>query len=411
MHGVQVRLRKAGNVVLHGLDTMAAPPYFALPLATWQLPQGSKKRKREENGEQPSDEQEDGDSDEELRDAQLGLHDHQSSQASEYSAVLSPDEVKQYRAAGLRLDEDIPNPPFPHAAVRSPKSKKTAFHTAEQVASSFQFPVSPSYGREAPKDILRFQHLRVLTTILHKCLIGGDFIRAGRAWGMLLRHEFGGHASDFRSDGRWGIGAEILLRRDAQLQLEADPAAAEPEAFVPTRWFTQRGFEDAKRYYERLIVQYPYYQQTPRAISAMDFYPAMFGLWIYVVQEEAKAAQSSTSGQLDRQVSLSGSNLSSERHVWNQATEIAARMDALLGSPFYAGNIDLLMLRGMVGLWLADLSAEGPVMVTEQDHGEGNIRPGLIEQAKHERLSVLGAAEEFFKTARRMKESRAADPY
>lgn len=357
---------------------MATAPFFTLPLAKWQLPKssqslldGSRKRKRDENYDV---EKEDPDS---LPGGMaLSSTGFQSSQYSEYSAILSPDDRRQYKTAGHPLDDDVPDHPFPHAAAKIANSGKNTSHTLEQVASSFPSPI-PSSHPEALQENLRFQHLRVLTAMLHRCLVGGDFLRAGRAWGMILRHEFGGHAVDIRSDGRWGIGAEILLRQHAQSLSNRDSQVAKNHDFVAKKWFTRKGFEDAKAYYERLIVQYPYHSRAPQGINALDFYPAMFGLWIYVVQEEAKMEAKDSSGQViqpdegeldtvNENQSINSELLDTsqrasqkEDRVLGQAREIARRMNALLSSPLYGESVELLRLRGMVALWIADLSVRG----------------------------------------------------
>ena len=220
---------------------------------------------------------------------------------------------------------------------------------------------------------LRQQHLSVLTTILHRCLLENDYTRAGRAWGMLLRTECGGRAFDLRANGRWGIGAEILLRQkyhnaEAHLntrdeedsELGLDSAAAElrrDRAPEPDKqWFSREGFEKAREYYERLILDYPYYRNAAHRTSALDFYPAMFSLWIYGIQEDHKQEHKTL------QDTTSLDSFSVDPHprtgVLAQASELADRMDALMISPPYSDNSTLLNLRLMVRRWIEDLQVE-----------------------------------------------------
>jgi hypothetical protein len=139
--------------------------------------------------------------------------------------------------------------------------------------------------------------------------------------------------------------------------------------------FTRKGFESAKQYYERLILQYPYRKAAPNAISSISFYPAMFGLWIYVVQEESNVTREALQ-QADED---SSENLSEDEDIMSrtdlsrpgkgkqklimaararelhEAQQIAARMDELMVSPPYSDSPELLRLRGMVSLWIGDL--------------------------------------------------------
>jgi RNA polymerase I specific initiation factor len=214
-----------------------------------------------------------------------------------------------------------------------------------------------------------------MTTILHRSLLEEDFVRASRALGMLLRDEVGGKPIDIRAEGRWGIGAEILIRQDAQRQhrsreqsrsssKEQNSSSEEPRA-----WFTRKGLEDAKKYYERLIVQYPFYKQNPGAVSALDFYPAMFGLWIHVVHQEAKI-QCPESDFVGNGLDADGELMSGEaspvmqnpsRHEptleeLSQASEIADRMDSVMSVLPYREDVNLVELRKMVRLWIRDLA-------------------------------------------------------
>lgn len=233
--------------------------------------------------------------------------------------------------------------------------------------SSLRSPSSNATG-------IRKQHLAILVATLHRCLLAGDYLRAGRAWGMLLRAELDGHSMDVRAHGRWGIGAEILLFRDTQLaQRQQNPGddeggapddqsadGQEKRLENPPPLFSHEGFSKARDYYERLILQYPYRKGIPNAISSLDFYPAMFGLWVYAVQHKHKSMLNDS----EANHSPSGSNSTSddeemrlkvEHAAFQSSSEIATHMDELLVSPPYLDNLHLWRLRGMVALWMADL--------------------------------------------------------
>lgn len=130
-----------------------------------------------------------------------------------------------------------------------------------------------------------------MTATLHKCLLAGDYRRAGRAWGLLLRSEVNGHSLEIRNQGRWGIGAEILNHRDSSL-LEHSPRGNEVAVHIDDgvagikHMFSREKFQRAQDYYERLILQYPYRKTFAESTNSLDFYPAMFSLWIFSEQHE-----------------------------------------------------------------------------------------------------------------------------
>ncbi|OOF90191.1 hypothetical protein ASPCADRAFT_519392 [Aspergillus carbonarius ITEM 5010] len=345
------------------MASVPAASVFSLPLTPWQQPSSVRvaqyePRKRKKDLDDWGDNNDDVDGD--TTDA-----------ASEAvppgpSLTLSPDEAHQYRIAGLSFDQELPGGNFPHAPIKD--------------LASLSSPIYPPQSA-AHQGNLRLQHLAVLSSILHRCLLQKDFVRAGRAWGLILREEIGGTPVDVRTEGRWGIGAEILLRRGRQISDMASGKTQENDAgqsAVPSSGllFTREGFENAKQYYERLIIQHPYRKAAPDAISSLHFYPAMFGLWIYVTQEESSvsrqriwdtygAVPDDNSEDEDTAAELHGHASSRQKtnamiagvrkSELDQAQKIAARMDEILGSPPYSDAPELLELRGMVSLWIADL--------------------------------------------------------
>jgi len=214
---------------------------------------------------------------------------------------------------------------------------------------------------------------------------------------MILRDEFGGFAVDVRADGRWGIGAEILLHRGTQVARErhAITTTGTQDSFDTIRmpassWLTRQGFEEAKSYYERLILQHPYENNHARATGALDFYPAMFGLWIYIVQLEGKLAR----GSLDSEIS--------EDKELKEAEEIAAHLDRIMASPPFSDYGEMLRLRGMVALWIGDLQSPLTPAGHEDDHAmKVDRRPQKLSEAdikKHEQILV---AKRFFEDAKK----------
>lgn len=294
------------------------------------------------------------------------------------SLVLTPNESHQYRIAGQPFNQELPDGHFPHGPAKD--GCTTRDNLPNRLLEDLSFLNPPIFPPQAGahQGNLRVQHLGTLTAILHRSLLRGDYTRAGRAWGLVLREEFRGHPVDVRSEGRWGIGAEILLRRgqqDATMNVpptSRNAANHEDNTLLPLP-FTKTGFTQAKEYYERLILNHPYSKTAPNATSALHFYPAMFGLWIYVAQEQSKMAvrdvlereQSSAESMNEDDDSVDSEHRESiKRHnltaairaqELEQAQQIATRIDQLLGSPPYSDSPELLELRGMVSLWIGDL--------------------------------------------------------
>ena len=270
------------------------------------------------------------------------------------------------------------------------------------------------------------QHRGALTALLHKALFEGDFSRAGRAFGLILRDGAGGQLRDIRAEGRWGVGAEILLRREVGIghQKEELSAGRENEADSLSKseqdaasWFTRKGFEDAKKYYERLIVQFPFHKPNAGAVNALDFYPAMFGLWIYVVQEEGKLDQESLDeSTLSETSHADGStrgettapfNLASKQRTLAQAREIAIRMDNCMTTIPYSDHVELIRLRGMVAQWMADVIDD--ILLRKQNHGVGENEEEMIQAddvSEALRLEADGARKVSLEMQRKMQEQR-----
>ena len=305
-------------------------------------------------------------------------------------ATLRRELAVQYLSAGQPFDADLPDLKFPHASLlhmtRGSLSAETKVVVKDEL-TTLKPPLNRSRlpGKVAGNVSLRQRHLDNITAVLHRCVLEGDFLRAGRAWGMLLRAEKNGHGTDIRQYDRWGLGAEILLRRDScaakgccgeqQISGFAGNLADNQAVENFGQCFSRKGFENAKDYYERLILQYPYRKAFPIATSALDFYPAMFGLWLYVVQDQHKIAFKSvekaaresvdhrTESSFRESASLSPlSETPKHRQIaeichitLERGDAIASRIDELLVSPPYSDDSRLWCLRGMVALWIADL--------------------------------------------------------
>ncbi|KAJ5790809.1 uncharacterized protein N7518_007820 [Penicillium psychrosexuale] len=390
---------------------------FSLPLPPWLQPPGTRvsrydrrKRKRsvgwsesELNGEETTD-----------------IASATESEPAGPPLVLTPNESHQYRIAGFPSNQELPKGHFPHKADHDEQSRRETASRHLKDLAGLSPPIYPPQSTQ--QGNLRFQHLSALTAILHRCMLQGDYVRAGRAWGMILREDYRGFRMDVRNEGRWGIGAEILLRRDEQ-EIPANLGTIKvPNAMDSTPInFTTKGFAAAKEYYERLILNHPFMKSSPQSISSLHFYPAMFGLWVYITQEESKATRKNITLRQEEEPDEFSEDDNSEsefghtRKLQNktdaaitairalelaQAQQIAARMDQLLGSPPYSDSPELLELRGMICLWIGDLlllTLPLPAHFEDYDDHDPMLMdgtPGSLEARREHRLATEKKAAE-----------------
>ncbi|OCK85999.1 hypothetical protein K432DRAFT_186363 [Lepidopterella palustris CBS 459.81] len=378
-------------------------------------------------------------------------------------ASLTAAETAQLRVAGLFPEDEIeiPPAPFPHAPAPASKEIPTAREVQQELAelhpplyavnATSRSQVTGGGGQKA--TALRQTHLSILTTILHHCLHEGDYDRAGRAWGMLLRSQVAGRPIDIRVHGRWGIGAEILLRRSShqhtnQMQNLQGVSRGSSDHEHPDDdedVFSEEGFQLARDYYRRLIVQHPNRKSHPHSIDDRTFYPVMFSLWVYEVSERSKRARRLFE-RIIRQSDPPGDNTSEgaadslyddarspiavrdaipseevqiryeaiRQDELRRAREIAQRLDHLLVSPPFDKNSDLLQLRGMVGLWVGDLTvkdgsvqqeSEGWISDTSHDSDlYDNVADSVarleIRKSLADKQVEVAKAQDFFRRAR-----------
>ncbi|MCJ1459472.1 hypothetical protein MMC28_009851 [Mycoblastus sanguinarius] len=365
---------------------------------------------------------------------------------------LDYESMDQYRTSGQPVGWDLPGKNFPHvsqhwienAPYLRPKNKinddLAALQPPLYVATGHNFQDATSSGAASTIG-LRQSHLAAITSTLHRLIHEGDYVRAGRAWGMLLRAELNSHSLDLRTHHRWGLGADIILQRTAQLTKQGNAedgtsAHDETEILDPgsSLCFGVEGFEKARDYYERLVLQYPYRKASPKATGPLDFYIAMFGLWIFTVQEQhssglanirkrvgnidhTKAEESDESGT----ASVSDIDLlyhwrreGVRKSTLQEAHRIATRLDELLVSPPYSDDARIWKLRGRVSLWVGDLLAAAQPLRVGAEHGdlvteESSLSQGLDRrsissdeywQGREGREKALARAREAFDRAK-----------
>jgi hypothetical protein len=304
-----------------------------------------------------------------------------SDDAEPHSVVASAPPVNKtdpYHVAGLSREHPLPRYPFPHAPVKS--SNVPRRHSQEELAAVKPPLYVPKVEVDNQSTSLKRRHLDNMTVILHRCMLKGDWQRASRAWGLLARTEVGGLGIDVRQHGRWGIGAEILMRREkdrVSKEPRATRRASEDDSSLlhdvaddmatnqPAHRFADEGFKLAREYYERLVLQYPHTPHTQHTVNSKVFYPALFTIWVYEVQTRYQylrnaamharrsSLHSTSSDNADEHTTPAARDLVNREVA--DATPIAERLDELLLSPPYDVSAPLLRLRGMIGLWLSDL--------------------------------------------------------
>jgi hypothetical protein len=373
------------------------------------------KRKRDEDSDEPSD----GPG----NDAK-GLPTASNAQSYTPSAA----KIAHRHVAGLVPDDgaSIPPPPFPHSTARTSNDHLSYAKVQQEIAglnpavyAANATSKSHAVGGTNEKPALRKTHLDVLSTVLHRCLLEGDYDRAARAWGMILRTQLAGQPIDPRNHGRWGIGAEILLRQSPRNQLShLQNGHSHREE---NRLFTAEGFELVRDYYERFVVQYPNRKTAPYAIDSRTFYPPLFSIWITSVLEKSKRARKEYDEERQHIRSASGTSedyktLSPEdarvREVaivdeeLEHANEIRERLDQLVVSPPFDKHAQLLLLRGNVGLWISDL-----ILADRQPRQQDDDNDWDMDVSEDNHSTTESAAEKLRKYTDSLQELRRAQDF
>lgn len=214
---------------------------------------------------------------------------------------------------------------------------------------------------------------------------------------MIMRTQAHGMSIEPRYNGLWGLGAELLLHRKSSNSIFwGNEQAAPSNDEYP---YTEEGFQLAKDYYERLILQYPVRIYQPNAIDATTFYPPLFSVWIMQVLERSRRTRRSLRREYrdhhsDADMSVdghSGMNSSVRRtriaEIQHEelagAREICRRIQELVQSPPYDKNMQLLVLRGHVGLWLSDLLLDKTVTheLDDQSDDDADDESDLEEES------------------------------
>ncbi|KAI1757200.1 hypothetical protein F4782DRAFT_218214 [Xylaria castorea] len=432
----------------------------------------------------------------------------------------SPDTLRQLAVAGLSPEDELPSrahPGFPHRPLPGPRKRRNGTTTpSRRVVVSSDSGVETdstmtSQRRESRRktdDVndkhhsARMRHLNTMTAIMHRCLRDGDIARAQRALGLLMRTR----DVDVRVDNLWVIGSEILMRDGEQQEEEeaiavpkrpssssslssgdalslsdtdSDPEIAEAGIAEdrgadggstkggprpPQRWGSAANLAQVKQYLETLIQHHPYDAHRPQLTSAVDFWPALFGIEVYNLDAELQSSlhhihteygfpsSRSASPSPDREyddheadrMDVDGDDDDDERKLRRRsggreeeeeededeqdrdrhnamdalrsetqrgALGLATRMDGVLENPPYTTHAELLRLRGHVALFIADLYLPPRLMeryVRREGEGEGQRRRLPLRAAERRLRKHARHSDEHVALARRREEQGRA---
>lgn len=314
--------------------------------------------------------------------------------------------IKQLRTAGLSDADLLPSsytPAFPHRPLQptTTTTTTTTHHLRDPAADNDDDDDdAPAKARRAAQmRDAQDAHLGLLTQMMLRALSAGDVARAARAFGLLRRSSVRGRGADLRRDGLWSLGAEVLMRQ------------GEEEA--GRRWGSAGSMARVRAYLEGLIRQYPYNRLHPTSVSDLDFYPVLFGCEVYSAWAEQRLALERLEREADAwsdddldvlldpdddegaydadadRVPLSGRERRLRREKADLALragtamrDVAKRMDALLENAPYNRSVEMLRLRGMVALYVGDLSMPPPPRTEEEEEEGRRIRGQERDRAR-----------------------------
>ncbi|KAI0135984.1 hypothetical protein F4776DRAFT_113862 [Hypoxylon sp. NC0597] len=383
-----------------------------------------------------------------------------------------PDVLRQFRVAGLSVSDEIPSkahPLFPHKPLPSEAKQRRRTRRSTRSANVSEAESEAESGVERQKDrnsttkqlSERLRHLSTLTAIMHRCLDDGDIARAKRAFALLVRTK----DVDIRQGGLWAVGSEILMRdgeteerlgrqrqqQQQQQQQQQRQAGGDDENVGGgderqelRRWGSAANIEKVTSYFENLIQQYPHDQHRPYLTSALDFWPALFGIEIYNLDAEFRQAlhrlrerEEEEEDAEDRDVDIAPEDMAmemaysddafeahrqrrdEERHslAWTVrdelkmetmevAVRVTGRMDQVMENAPFATHREMLRLRANLALFIGDLYIPSRLVVDE-DGVEGvslnNVEDMLRSRAElAEEHNALAQRREEMERARRL---------
>ncbi|KAB5572071.1 hypothetical protein GE09DRAFT_656198 [Coniochaeta sp. 2T2.1] len=328
-----------------------------------------------------------------------------------------PNLLKQFRAAGLPESERLPSvPDFPHRplprnyTIANPSYDSSTHSsdddddddetgpdaTTDADSTDDRGELDPeARKRKAAETRLRGvkrerrereRNIGVLVGILRRCVEDGDMPRARRAFGLLIRAKVDGRPVDLRGEGFWGLGAEILMRSGDGIEGGRQGEDEGTKKKKRRRWGSVQNMVLVRRFFEDLIQLYPYNRLHPDSVSALDFYPVLFGCEMYNVHVELEMAlerldQDRDEEEEDNSEMQADDDEARERRAKAARDElrivalevmrgVASRMDELMLVVPYSKSLEMLRLRAMIALFMGDLEVPAPPRgAYEEDEG------------------------------------------
>jgi hypothetical protein len=278
------------------------------------------------------------------------------------------------------------------------KKKALSKHLRRALLDSHKLVAAPQVDKNPRK-----RHLGVLTAIMHKCLLTQDWERAQRAFVMVIRQK----DVDLRSI--WAVGVEILLaigKKDPEIGITRAVEFLERlvllfpyNPYIHSRhpWLVnlRRGREEeSERNRKRKQIKARERMDDEEQIdpgdevedeveksrpvplhSSVEFFPVLFELLIEASREN------------DLNAIATGLDEEQPRGDITRPEKIKDRLDELLLAPPWSDMEALIVLRGMLCLWIADLKLERAVNNCI-DEDTNYLVQNLRAEAKEQFLTV-----------------------
>lgn len=260
-------------------------------------------------------------------------------------------------------DDEITTPEPPTSPATSPSPSPPT-------------PAPTTSSASTPNRTTRAYITRVgaLTTIIHALLGRDDVAGARRAFGLLVRARvYGGARLDLRRDRMWEVGTEILMR-------------------------SGDGKGELATYYAALAREYPFHRTHPGSVSAVEFWPAMFGVemegvWEGMVRGLGELGEGEGGGEWE-----GDGRRTREEGVRREALEkmraLAGRMDDVMDARPFSVDHEMLRLRAMMALFVSDLAVGAGV---EDEDEEGEEWDGGVK----ERAEAIAKARSLFRVLKK----------
>ena len=338
----------------------------------------------------------------------------------------SPGTLRQFSIAGLPETAREPGkwiPGFPHRPARctllDSDYEQDHASPADPVAESSEDERMQKPGYLPRTHDGRWKkRIRTLRDAACIFLEKGDITQARRTFGLLVRSHSSSRPFNMSAHGYWSIAAEILMREgeDIARGLGANTSDSDYQA---RRIGSAANAIRVRRFFEDLIPRHIYNNKHPYLVSSLHLYPAQFGYEMYhAYSEQCLALQRLESTSLyhdgedlthnamrntyDANTYKLTSEVPDREHLGTESeaeqtmhdkdtirrralvsmTGITARMDSVMEISPHSESLELLRLRGMAALYVADLVVPAdPVTRKEDDEWQG-LRDLSLQKAE-----------------------------